>query len=415
MVNQHVVRRSNESAKLILWCVAPLFGAIIAAGWNKLLLVSAVIDWPWVPRVLGVLLAITAIGLAKGIAEERFVARDKIEDGAPDRTWMAYVFVLFLISALGTMNTLYYYGEGRVILSETIDDTRNTMTRFNVEVAKILRNTKLEEKQATVNRLLTKLEAEIINPNGGETCGVGPNASNTINEITAVLPGFAKFSSGKAYKCDQGDRQFAAIVQGYKDQAQRLLRNDLEYVNTEYEKKAAFINAVNIRVNSAVGKLDAAKAALAGNTKQKSTGAASVPISEQNDSELNDAYDVAKQAIENAAVTYGELKINLEQISGVTSALPPKIDTATTRQLGAIMQIVPLILSRWNHFSSWVVLLVAVAADVTLIMLFARVVKADLISTKPNEKKVDKSDPGEAIMVLWTNKSLAESKAERKL
>jgi hypothetical protein len=378
---------SDRAAQAVLFCIIPFFMLILAAGWSKLITSSIPAEFPSLAWVIATGIAIMAVALARSIAEDR-IAIQKTQQA--DKTWMILFCLLFTISALGTMNTIFYYGEGRLLLSDALDQSRLNLNALRNEAGKMLRNPQIETKQATINRLLTNLTAEITNINGGQNCGVGENARKIIQEIAQELPGFTEISgSGKRVLCVGAEQKFEAIAQKYKDQAVELMRNNTVYIASNFKDKDSFLNALNVRVQEEIKKLDYAKNSISGDGLDTTQG--------------SESYKIAKNALESAENTYLELVQTLKTISGQQIKSNSPISITQIRQLGSIAQVIPTLMSRLDHLSTWLYFFVAIMFDLILIMSFSRVFKGRQRMQRIFDNATGSQENENEPAFLWTS------------
>lgn len=393
--HSHLTAVSDRSAQTALIGIMVLFAIVLIAGWNKLLSSSLPAELVSVAWLGAALLAVIAIALAKGIAVHRVQNKDSLVDGEnrSDKTWIAYFIVLFSISALGTMNTAFYFGEGRLVLSEAIDRAHQSLDLMLATTPKILGNPQLDQKQAVINGLLVSLEGEITNANGGKSCGVGKQAQKIIREITQELPGFREYSGGTGvHACAGFEAKFKEISQGYRNQANQLLRNHPTYVAANGARVEMLLTTLRERIAQEIKKLEAAKLALNGRSDATENGG---------------GYLQAQRALETAASTYAEFLVEMEKASSVPHNLPRAIAVDQARQLGSIAQIIPSLLGRIDRISTWIYLLAAILFDVILIMCFMRVLRSEPnISNMPRERQTGKPVTERDLHYLWVNPPL---------
>jgi hypothetical protein len=348
---------SDRAAQAVLLGVIAIFLTVLVAGWSKLLAPSLSADFAHAAWGLALGIALIAVLLAKGVAAEivRLGVAEQAGQPERDKTWWAYFAVLLTLSSLATMNTAFYYGEGRLVLTEVIDKTHRSLDELQAIASSILVNPQFNQKAAKINSLLVKLEEEIRNP---RNCGEGQVARGILEEIRSELPGFHRLS-GNSLNCKGLDE----IISSYKNQANRLLRNSPDYVAGKVGRMETLLIALRERVAQENKKLDAAKSALAG-------ARAGSEITSSGSTYVN-----AQEALESASTTYSELVLEVENASGKSGVMPRAIAVDHARQLGSIAQIIPSLLGRLDRISTYLYILAAVFLDVILIMCFMRVLR----------------------------------------
>ncbi|PWF55732.1 hypothetical protein [Massilia glaciei] len=351
----------DRTAQSVLIGVIALFVVVLTLGWSKLIGAWFSPGLSFAAWLVALGMALVAVVLAKGVALEKIRLRLMAVGAAAraDFTWVAYFAALFVISALGTMNTAFYFGEGKQVLTEAIDHANEDLASLQASAPKLLSDPQLEQKKASINRLLSNLEAEISSANGGNNCGVAASSREIIRELAVVLPGFRQLSGSTGFTCAGNEARFKALALSYRNQAYQLLRNHPDYVAVNGERKERLQATVRERVTQENQRLMAAKAQLDG----AADGAA----------KPGGAYGEAKNALEAASTTYSQLLVELEQVSGARTSLPRAIAVDQARQLGSIAQIVPSMVGRLDRLTTWFYFLIAISADVILIMCFMRV------------------------------------------
>ncbi len=378
---------SDQSAQAALVGFTVLFFSVLAIGWHRFFATAIFAPASW---AIAIALAVFAILLARMVAAEKI--RVKLQghekDVLSDNYWIFYFMVLFSISALGTMNTEFYFGEGKVVLLEAIDGAQQNLDSIDSIAPKILTNPQLEQKQATINRLLSSLDGEISNANGGNSCGIGVSARKIIQEIKVELPNFREFSGAGVYTCSGSEEKNKALSNSYKKQAYQLLRNDPIFVAANIAQNEVLLNSVHQRVTQEKAQLDAAKLALG-------SGA---------DSSLSngDNYANAQHALESAASSYAKMRIELDKASSTPFDLPRTISVASTRQLGSFAQIIPSLLGRMGHISTWIYIVFAILMDVILIIFFTRVMRGAQQTGNMNYMS-DNNSTERDLGFLWVN------------
>lgn len=341
---------SANAALVALFAVIAIFIPVLATGWHRLLSES-VGNLEFLAWTAGIMIAFIASVLAWAVADSRESARVKAA-GQPyqNRIWWAYFFVLFLLSALGTMNMAFYYGEGRIVLAESIDKATNCLNRFDVEAKLALATPRYDEKVAQIDKLRIKLETELEHI---QNCGQGEHARNILAEIRTALPGFEvpSMRTGTA-----GCKDVGALITLYKEIIGRQLKTTKEYGDDRVDEKQRIAKELRDQLDKDSAQLREAKAKLAVGT-----------------------FDKAKEAVETAFGTIGKYSLYIENMRGGTtkfSSLNCAVDLDVIR-VGTISQIIPLLLGRLDRVSTYVYILIAIMADVILIACFTAVMRGN--------------------------------------
>lgn len=373
---------SERASIAALIAIIVIFVTALVAGWQRLLLFIVPGGFAWIVAV-----AISAIGvvLAKAVAVERVL--HKRETGR-DKTWIAYFFVLFCLSSLGTMNTFFYWGERSFVLAEAIDKARSSLDQLQAIAASTLVDQKFNEKSAKINSLIVNLEGEIHNP---RNCGEGREARSIIAELQRELPGFHKLS-GTSSNCNGLDK----VIKSYKSQAINLLQSSPEYIDGNMKQVNEVLSEIRARVEKENNALEVAKEWVNGTQPDRAP-------------EKGDGFSGARQALESAATTYTDLRIKLEKVSGKSNGLPKEISVENARQLGSIAQLIPSLLGRLNRITTYIYIALAITMDVILIVVFMRVLSgaSDLRSfTDLGHLKRNRDSFPKDIVFAWVHHGL---------
>jgi len=331
-----------RAAQSGLLAVIAIFVPVLTAGWHRLLLPSVANQIAPLAWTLALAVAVIAVVLARTVAALILEAREATE---PDRTWWGVFFVLFLISALGTMNTAFYYGEGRLVVKENIDKASNCLDQLEQAAKSILATPNYDEKFARVSQLQVQLEAELRN---FLNCGQGPVARRIIRELRQELPAF-HIPSGSA-NCQAVE----PLIRQYREIIDSQLKLLPEYREDRVSEKQSFASELRVSVT-------ADRKSLAGAKDQLSMG----------------TIDDAKRVVEDVALKTGQYITNINGFGRdmPTADIKCGIDLDAIRWLGTPGQIIPLLLSRLDHVSTYLYILAAVLADIILIKLWGRVLR----------------------------------------
>ena len=319
----------------LLVLVMILFALVVGYGWLRLL--AFAMD----PTIAGVVAAlITVIAILLG----RMIARIWLSDEARGKLLLLYP-VLFVISALGTINAAFYNFEGGSVLLQVIDDTEKRLASLDAASMRALRDEGPEARAAAdVERLLIQLQSEIMNP---QNCGVGPEARRIIASINRILPQFQPLSkTGRMPTCDE-----ATLLQLYKVYENNALR--MLDIDPARRDRLAVRTDIAGPVARAMDDLRKAETRLA-------TGGG-----------FGNGYLQAQLALENASTIYADAREKLAAVQPAAAApLAPAVDISRSRDLGSITTMPGTLAARLNYWTTWFYLVTAVLFDLLLVFLF---------------------------------------------
>lgn len=368
-----------------------LLAVIVFYGWMRLLP-----DWSAAPLAFALTLLGALLAYQIGVDWHRAAVRASAEGRRwPGWTWLRFYLVLLLISALGVINTAFYYNEGPIVLKETLDGADRATVAFTSAAQDELHDRAHDEKIARVRSLLTSLATE-IGYHGGSArlCGVGPYARATIAEIHKLLPAFVKHSGVRAGKAC-GSAQ--AITDSYKADAERLLAEDPSYTGARGPEREAFVNRLQSEAANFGGQFEAARKTL------DAANLASKP----------DAYVAAMGTLESAATWYAGKRVQFDRIAGHPHpAIPASLDLSAARDLGSLMTIVRSLFRRSGIGTTYLYILLAIFADFFVLYLIKNVVsESGLFSRKrPSlwsgydaRQGTIRTESGNGPRFLWVN------------
>lgn len=329
------MRNKNTGDRPALFALISLivvFFAVVGFGWHKMFSNWSSGFFAW---VLGFVLASVAISLAYATASERVRFPHALKVAS------AYFFVLFLISALGTINTMFLTFEGITIVREEIDSAREALNRLKDKAPELLQTRDYENYENNVKERWGALKTEIENP---QLCGQGPVAAQRIVELQEVLTAFRPLSSA-------GCEKIPSMIFAYEKQI-NLLKNSSQ----QYQAAAPTI-ALRTKIITSTEN----------NLKE-------LEYVRKNLKVVGDI-DKAKEALFNAAEVYDTNKTSLDTALRKKTDLPDKISTSSLDALGNIGQVVQFIFSRLNKASTYFYVGTALFLDIVLVLAFARILK----------------------------------------
>lgn len=328
-------RATDRPALFALVGLSLIFAAIVGYGWSRNF-------WSWnlpvVPYLAGLVLALVAMALAYATAAER------LQCGRTNSVAAAYFFVLFLISALGTINTLFINFSGVTIMKEGIASAQEATLNLRNKAPQLLPTSDWDAFEKNVNVKLLQLNQEIKNP---RLCGQGPEAAKIMRELVVLLPNFRPLAGGG---CDNSSQ----IVSAYERQVSGLLKSSAEY--QAVSKRISIRDEVVAKSSKTLESLDSSSKSL--------TGVSDI--------------GAAKKVLEEAAGQYAAAKQTLD--SGLTqpSSLPSKIDTSSAAALGNIGYVVSIVFTRWLDLTTYFYVFVALMLDVILVIAFQKVLRSGI-------------------------------------
>jgi hypothetical protein len=309
-----------------------LYGFIFAAllGYGYFLLIPG---QPFLGSVVGFMLALLAIFLARGIAYHGGIAARR-----------PMFILLLLISAVGIFNSLFLNLESRPIFQQRIDGMREGFTalasRANSPVESV--DPKYKEWDSRVEAGTVKLLAEIRN---SFNCGQGPEARRLIAELQQDL-NFAALSVGAS-----GVDSCARLAEAYeKDILPQAKQAHPIFRESRITERREAAQAIQRGAQQALAELSIL------NTQANQLG----PIQ---------LLSQIRPELERLAETYEGITANLIRFDlqrGIASSL----NLSDVRSLGEWSQLVNLVISRANQPTTWVYGGIAGFADWMLVYLF---------------------------------------------
>ena len=163
---------SKAAAKLASIALTLVFIFFLSYGWNTTLHVVPFFNiYPWASWAAGVAISILAVILAVFVAAERVrISRDR--NPSSRYSWVPVFAILFVISAMGSINTLFLFTQGTTLVKETITSTNAKLMALDVLISiKVsapefdARKKALEERNAqartALNFFVTRATADI--------------------------------------------------------------------------------------------------------------------------------------------------------------------------------------------------------------------------------------------------------------
>lgn len=348
---------SNSASFYALISLIVIFLFIITYGWSTMLspVIALPHDWPeflspiftLLRYLAGIAIALGGIVLGKAVAAERI--RIASEDQPKfTNTWKAYFFLLLVISALGTMNTMFMQTQQSTVLADVISKTRNHLQQLKFKVDEKLATPAYDQQRADIAQLFGNFEKELRNP---ANCGFGAQSNLRFRELQAVLPKLKPLALGSG-ACEN----VGALISAYKDTVFKLT-DDLPDPITKkrFSQKKLFISKIEKTI---------------------------VDIEEMKVKNANLSKDAAMPVLTTAWNIYAEILSEAELIAGSPFGLPSEINDKNVQGMGNITQIIPLLINQLDNPITYLIIAAAVFFDVLLIEFFGRYLHSQVVIRK---------------------------------
>jgi len=345
--NEHS-KGSDRPATLALIGIVILFIAIIALGWRGMFSADN-------EKALGIVVGLVVALIATALA---------YATGAEKRTFtgvsLAYFFILFNISSIGTLNAFFLLFQAENVVREEANNASTAVVALrDVGTARIL-TTEADDLKNKVDSRWRSLREELRNP---VLCGQGPEAKRRVEELRELLPDFklmaqprrtgrgAPTGTGTAIASCDG---IEGVIDSYQTTVDKLL------LNHPISVAAAAKIAARKRIR------DEADALLL-DIKKVHHG-----LTE------NSGFFIAKGGLFTVAEKYAELRqelsANVQSVNDVKD-FPANLDLANVAAIGNIGEVIPFILRRLSEVTTYVYILIAFFLDFSVIQAFRRVIK----------------------------------------
>lgn len=435
--NKDTANSSNSVAVLALFALIPLFIFVISNGWQSILapfinlsgnpVVNLAATW-----TAAVAIAIVAVVLAWGVASER--ARLRTEKSARF-TWIAYLGVLIVLSALGTMNWLFKILEAPTFLQEATEGTQAKLTALDqlalngiklvatdelhvkqeeqkrelemqreqlqnyFESAKIKASAEPERFKKEIIRLFDSFEAEVRNPLKE---GCGEVARGYLQEIQKKLPDL-RLPSGDCSKADPD-----VMIKAYRAAIDKALVNwansnevpcelpeawnndifkveaitgvDIPAGGTSCSEVERTLRSVERSIETYISDMPpfAPGEETLAQLKKDSSEALRSQIEkvkalylDASKMERDTASPILKAAWSEYSTVYTKLATAIDPVE--IAKLPHSIDDARIDKVGHIGNTIEILSSRYDRLSTYPIVLAAILFDMILVAFFFRV------------------------------------------
>lgn len=357
---------SNSASFFALICLIIVFLAIVAYGWSTMLapVISPPLDsseilsslFTLLRYAVGISIAVAGVILGKAVAAERIrISAQELPNFR--NTWKAYFFVLLLISALGTMNTMFMQTQQSGVLGDVISKTRNHLQQLKFTVEEKLATRAYDKQRADIAQMFKDFEKELRNP---ANCGFGAQANQRFHELQTELPKLKPLALGSG-ACGN----IEALIAAYKDTVYQL-RDDIADPETKkrFQQRNEFISQLQKTI---------------------------AEIEDMKVKNLSLSKAAAMPALIAAWNTYAAILSESELIARSSFGLPSEIVDTNVQGMGSITQIIPLLISRLDNPLTYMIIAAAVLFDILLIEFFGRYLHGQVLIRK---ETIYTSQPG---------------------
>ena len=182
----------DETPFYALLAIGLIFAVLVTAGWGAILNGEFNFSgiWQIIGLAGGLVIAGVAIMMAKAVAKERMKTKRLLKYNNFS-TLAAYFFLLFILSSVGTMNTLYRFINQGTAVSTIVTTTIGQLNALESRAEVTLTTPKTEEKKVKVGDIRKDFEFELTNP---INCGMGPVALKHFAILQSELPTLVRLS-----------------------------------------------------------------------------------------------------------------------------------------------------------------------------------------------------------------------------
>jgi hypothetical protein len=437
---------SNSAAAVALIGLIPIFLFIITYGWQKIFEGLGVFnDFTFAQYAIALLIALTGVVFARMVAAERLRVKYS-ENAHSPAVWIAYFILLFLVSALGSMNTLYFKLESRSALQDAFRSTYENFSRLNQAISNDIvtseydrAKNELDTQKTTYRKSFAEFlvqaekdktkqlekfddfkrkaisaweqfESEMRNP---ARPGFGREAKRRFDELQAAVPDMRE-------RAGSFDASTASKMSDLLAQYKQNFENALNRRGEEISKSCTFSPETISKLNILRDKIPEIRPlpeatlkcsevdnkiaqwtsdfdnALNRMTVQQSQAEMIRVAFKQNSSDeilklMNDnanmSLDQNKITLENGRPflegqwrTYEKLFLEYRNLhpNPAVIKISNQIVIPEIRFIGQIGNVFELFLRRWDHLSTYLILLMAVSFDLILITFYSRYLRGKL-------------------------------------
>lgn len=334
---------SNAVSHAALICLSTIFVLIVTYGWSKILSPILLVPYGWsdlfesvfvfIQYLVAAMIAGAGIILGKAVAAERIRISEE-ESPKFKRTWIAYFALLLVISAVGTMNSLFMTTQQNAVLADVITETSGKLRELNAKIVERMPS-EYEAQSKKIDNIFESFAAELKAPGN---CGFGAQANLRFQELQAILPELKPLSVGSK-SCDNVDLQISSYRQVVKQQKETLPSkrqfDDREGLLGRLKKEYEAIERLKVTAQS----LDK---------------------------------DTALPLLKSAWNTYTGVLTEAQLKAGSSFGLPRKIENEAIGDMGSMTRIFELMASRLDSPVTYLIIFVALIFDILLVQFFAR-------------------------------------------
>ena len=297
----------------------------------------------------GAILSLIAMVLGLAIAKERVNNHQNIS------TALSYFFILILLSALGTINTLYFNVSGARIVQDEIKGALHKINGLKTRAPILLATPAYDAWSKKVEEAENNVYEEIRNT---RLCGQGPEAQKRIEELRNLLPSFKPLAGQGCDKVEDLIGQYQSIIKKQVQLSQETL------IASDFLSTKNYIEKSSAELEGNLTKL-----------LEKTNKASDI--------------EMAKIELRKAVEEFSKMKDKVEILSGKGFDQSFIIDTKGIDSIGNPGEILSFMASRLNEFNTYVYLIIALLIDITLISAFKAVIETD----PKSEKKKPRPNP----------------------
>lgn len=373
-----------------------VFLAVLTKGYFN----YATLLWPGLPDIVNLLLgfaiACAALILARATAGARMAARSTASGTSGNfAVWLPFFVILLVVSALGTLNALYFFFEGSDVVTQRVASVRAQVNQLTIRGGEALKDPELDNGLAEITRKLAVLHQQITEGSGSEhdlSCGVGELAAGFIREIGTILatemnaPGYTiNPLTTKVHDCRRKD-ELERIYAQYDSAAKLQFEGSPFYREHRGKERLALLKQLHdteLLSASLAGTSDAQMSAMTG-----------------------DSIDVrqAKEQLRNLANSYSATVSAIKTFTGRGLGVGDELYVTDVNGLGNIGHVVADVLFRFNRYSL-LYFLFAVGLDALMVWGFSVLMQVYSESSRRDAALLHYASDEEAkVHFLWTYK-----------
>jgi hypothetical protein len=326
---------ADRAAMVGLLAVGVIFSLIVGSGWSRLFMNTGV----FISLVLGVLFALVALGLSY------YVASAREESGRITLAAVLPFLLLFCLSALGTLNTLFMTFQGTQVMRSELTAAYEHVIKLREVIKTKLDSSGVQQFRSDAEEKWARLKEEIENPT---RCGQGPVAAVRLAELQRVLPNFQLLAG-------LGCTNATASLPRYEARVKELIER------APAVQQGKPLAEMVLRADGIVASINSAQSEL------------SAPF----------ALNEVKAHVADANTKFAVLRQEAEAVMpGAFTGVPKALDTFQTTALGNVGQVIPFMLARLSDPATYVFFFAALVLDLAMVAAFARVIRREPSRTR---------------------------------